>query len=120
MADNYRFGRSQDDLLGGLPRFFYGLRRDDSTGEVYFARVNQLSRNDSVTINNPGTAAENYPDFQEGVDFLEGRDINHNLVYPNLNYEQYRWSDKSVYYYIDSAGELVAHFGSQYTYPTGI
>lgn len=120
MADNYRFGRSQDELLGGMPRYFYGLRRDDTTGEVYFVRVDQLSRADSVTINNPGQTADDYQDFQEGVDFHEGRDPNHNIVYPNLNYEQYRWSDKSVYYYIDSSGELVARTGNQYTYPSGI
>jgi hypothetical protein len=120
MSDNYRFGRSQDELLGGMPRYMYGLRRDDTTGEVYFVRIDQLSRSDSVTINNPGASADDYQDFQEGVDFFEGRDINHNLQYPNLNYEQYRWSDKSTYYYIDANGELVARTGSQYSYPSGI
>jgi hypothetical protein len=120
MSDNYRFGRSQDELLGGAPRYFYGLRRDDTTGELIFVRVNQLSRTDAVQINNSGTADGNYEDFQQGVDFFEGRDINHNTVYPNLNYEQYRWDDKSLYYYIDADGQLVAHFGSQYTYPSGI
>jgi hypothetical protein len=119
MADNYFFGRSQDEQLGDNPRYMYALRRTDQ-GDLYFARVNQLSRTDSVQINNGGAAADNYPDFQQGVDFFEGRDVNHNLVYANLNYEQLRWDDRSIYYYIDSQGNLVARVNNKYSYPTGI
>ena len=118
MADNYFFGRSQDEMLGDQPRYMYALRRTDS-GDLYFARVNQLSRTDSITINNNGASSDNYPDFQPGVDFLEGRDVNHNLTYANLKYEQLRWDDRSIYYYIDSQGNLVARIGSKYAYPTG-
>lgn len=119
MTDNYFFGRDKSTSLGNDPAYFYGLRRTDD-GELYFARVNQLSREDSVTINNEGTADGNYTDFEQGVDFFEGRDVYHELVFENLNYEQYRWDDKSLYYYIDDAGNLVVRTHTKYQYPTGI
>ena len=31
----------------------------------------------------------------------------HNLVYENLNYEQFRWDDANLVYYINDEGELV-------------
>jgi hypothetical protein len=33
-------------------RYFYGLRRTDD-GELYLAKVDQMTQGDSVTINNP-------------------------------------------------------------------
>ena len=119
MADNYQFGRSKDELLGDNPRYFYALRRTDD-GELYFVRVDQLSRADSVQINKEGTSNGNYPDFESGVDFFEGRDVNHNLVFENLNYEQMRWDDRNLYYYIDAAGNLVVRTDTKYSYPSGI
>ena len=44
---NYFFGRDSDELLGGAPKYFYGVKRSDD-GEVTFTRVNQLSRVDSI------------------------------------------------------------------------
>ena len=119
MADNYEFGRSADELLGGQPKYLYALRRTDD-GEVYFARVNQLSRTDSIQINNDGTADGNYADFETGVDFLEGRDVAHELVHENLKYEQIRWDDKNLYYYIDADGQLCVRTDTKYSYPSGI
>lgn len=119
MASNYVFGRDPEDLIGDQPRYLYALRRTDE-GELYFARVNQLSREDSIQINNDGTSDDNFTDFEVGVDFFEGRDVNHNLVFENLNYEQMRWDDKSLYYYVDSDGQLVVRTNTKYQYPTGI
>ena len=119
MSGNYVFGRSKDELLGDSPQYFYALRRTDK-GDLYFARVNQLSRDDAIQINNNGTTDGNLPDFEEGVDFFEGRDVNHNLVYDNLNYEQYRWDGRSLYYYIDDEGNLVVRTNTKYQYPTGV
>lgn len=101
------------------PRYFYGLRRTDD-GEVYLAKVDQAKKTDSVEINAPGDPIENYPNFQEGEDFLEGRDSNHDLVYDNLNYEQFRWDDRNLLYYIDDDGQLVVRINQSYTYPEGI
>lgn len=115
---NYQFGRDSDDLLGGSPKYFYALRRTDD-GELYFTRVNQLSREDGAQINNDGTADGNY-EFEAGVDFFEGRDVTHELVFENLNYEQMRWDNRNLYYYVDADGQLVVRTDTKYQYPTGV
>lgn len=115
----YYIGQQPSDVLGDQPRFFYGLRRTDD-GELYFARIDQLIGQDAIDINAPGDPGENYEDFEVGVDFYEGRDVYHNLVFANLNYEQYRWDDRNIYYYIDDDGQLVARVNATYTYPTGV
>ena len=108
------------DLLGeGVPRYFYGLRRTDN-GELYLGKVDQLRADDSINLNNIGATEDNFPDFDVGIDFYEGRDVNHNLVYENLNYEQYRWDGRDMFYYINDAGELVIRINEKYSYPTGI
>ena len=119
MSSNYVFGRDPQELLGDQPRYFYGLRRTDE-GDLYFVRINQLSRTDALQINAEGDPAENYEDFEVGVDFYEGRDVYHNIVFDNLNYEQYRWDDKSLYYYIDDEGNLIVRTNTKYIYPTGV
>jgi len=119
MSYNY-VGQSYDNIAGQYqPRYFYALRRTDA-GDLYFARVDQLQNTDSITLNNPGNTSDNYDNFELGSDFFEGRDVTHNLVYPNLNYEQWRWDERSVYYYIDSNGNLVARIGQGYSYPSGL
>lgn len=106
-----------ETILGNEPRYFYALRRTDE-GDLYFCRVDQAFGQDTVVINNPAAVSDDYTDFESGVDFFEGRDVNHNLVYPNLNYEQMRWDDRSIYYYLNNEGELVARIGQTYTYNT--
>lgn len=115
MADYYS-GVTSDHIVGALQnRYFYGLRRTDQ-GELFIGKVDQLSRTDSLQINNPGDPTQNYPDFAEGQDFYEGRDVNHNLVYDNLNYEQFKWDDRNISYYIDDEGELVARVNQRFVY----
>lgn len=116
---NYFYGSDDEALTGGYPKYFYGLRRT-ADGEVYLIRANQLSNEDQVEINTPGDPEESYPDFEYGVDYIEGRNANHDLVYNNLKYEQYRWDNRSLYYYIDAQGQLIVRIGQKYTYPTGI
>lgn len=108
------YGKSIDDRLGSQPRYLYALRRTDD-GDLYFAKVDQLT-DDSFQINAIGADEDNYADFDYGSDFLEGRDVYHNLVYPNLNYEQMRWDDRNIYYYINDNGELVARVNQKYSY----
>lgn len=111
-------GMSPENMLGAVPnRFFYGLRRTDE-GELFIAKSDQTRTDDAhiVTINKPGDPAQNYPDFSQGQDFYEGRDANHNLVYENLNYEQLRWDERNISYYINEEGELVARINHSYTY----
>ena len=119
MASNYLFGRDASELIGDQPKYFYGIKRNDD-GEITFYRVNQLSRDDSIEINTPGDIAENYDNFEIGVDFYEGRDVFHYIVYDNLIYEQYRWDDRSIYYYVNDEGQLVARINTKYSYPSGI
>ena len=115
MSANYT-GSTPDHINGAIPdRFFYGLRRTDQ-GELFIGKADQMKTTDSITINNPGDPAQNYPNFEEGQDFVEGRDVNHNLVYQNLNYEQFRWDARNISYYIDAEGELVARVNHSYTY----
>ena len=113
-------GTSQDHINGSFQnRFFYGLRRTDD-GELFIGKVDQLRSHDSIQINKEGDPTENYEDFQQGEDFLEGRDVNHKRVYLNLNYEQFRWDNRNISYYIDDSGNLVARINEDYTYPTGV
>jgi len=115
MSGNYT-GFTPDHINGAVQdRFFYGFRRTDN-GELFLSKSDQLKTQDSITINNPGDPTQNYPSFEQGQDFYEGRDVNHNLVYKNLNYEQFRWDDRNILYYVNSEGELVARINQNYTY----
>ena len=109
-------GFTPDHINGAVQdRFFYGLRRTDD-GELFLAKSDQLKTQDSITINNPGDPTNNYPSFEQGQDFNEGRDVNHNLIYENLNYEQFRWDDRNIQYYVNAEGELIARVNQKYTY----
>ena len=116
---NYLFGRDREDLIGGQPTYFMGIKRNDD-GEITFTLVNQLSREDTLSVNAVGDIENNYEDFDIGSDFFEGRDVYHNIVYENLLYEQYRWDNRRIYYYVDSDGQLVARVNTKYNYPSGI
>jgi len=114
------FGNNQENVVGGLDgRFFYGLRRTDD-GELFFTKVDQMDPDASIQVNKPGDPTKNYSDFEQGVDFFEGRDQNHDYVYENLTYEQLRWDDRHLFYYINDEGELVVRINRPYTYPTGV
>lgn len=105
-----------NSINGGKPRYFYALRRTDA-GDLYIQKVDTIYGSDSATINNPGDQLNNLLQADQGIDFFEGRDVYHNVIYPNLNYEQYRWDDVSINYYIDATGELVARMNQVYNYP---
>lgn len=112
---NYYLGQDPESRLGSTPRFFYGLRKNEN-GSVFLARSDQARDRDSIEINTPGEDSENYTDFENGVDFYEGIDINHNLVFENLKYPQYRWDDRAIFYYVDDDGQLVARINNGYEY----
>ena len=109
---------SPEAMMGAVPnRFFYGLRRTDN-GELFVVKSDQMKTDNDhiVTINKPGDLAQNFPNFEQGQDFYEGRDVNHNLVYKNLNYEQLRWDERNISYYVNDEGELIARINHSYTY----
>lgn len=107
-----------DQIGYGNSRYFYGLRRTDD-GKMYFTRVDQLTSQETITINVAGTAANNFENFEWGVDYFDGRlASDHSRPYPNLYWDQYRWDARSIYYYINSAGQLVARVNAVYNnYP---
>jgi hypothetical protein len=104
-----------DSLVDG-GRYFYGIRRTDD-GTLYFTRVDQLSALGTLTINIPGPGNENFESFEYGVDFFDGRlATDHSRPFPNLYYDQYRWDNKSCYYYIDDTGSLRVRTNQPYVY----
>lgn len=119
----YYVGNSPQNIVDGIiKRYFYGLRRNDD-GELFLIRADQLNGGDEnvVTINDIGDAAENFPDFEEGIDFLDGIDENHDIVYDNLRYPQLRWDGRSLLYYVDPAdGQLILRISEAYEYPENI
>lgn len=115
MSGNYYLGSTPEDRLGDTPRFFYALRRG-ADGSLYCVRSDQLRDSDSIQVNDPGEDTDNYEGFEVGIDFFEGRDVHHNKPYANLRYEQYRWDDRAIFYYIDDDGQLVARVNNGYTY----
>lgn len=116
---SYYIGSNPQDYINAAgERYFYGLRRT-SEGELFFGKVDQLNNEDALQINKPGDPEENYNNFQQGVDFFEGRNVFHQVEFENLSYEQYRWENRNIYYYVNDEGELVLRTNQEYSYPVG-
>lgn len=116
---NYYFGRTPDDILGNSPQYFYALRRNDD-GELFLVRSDQLIDKQSYDINIAGRPQDNFEDFEAGIDFFDGIDNNHDIVFKNLKYPQYRWDGRAAFYYVDDEGNFVQRLFSGYDYPDGI
>lgn len=116
---NYYFGRNPEEILGDGTRYFYGLRRNQD-GELFFVRIDLVTDEDIVEINDPGEPSETFEDFEEGIDYFEGIAVDHEIEYENLIYPQYRWDNRSIFYYLDDEGRLVQRINRGYTYPTGV
>jgi len=75
MASTHYVGQTPgiSELLGeGQPRYFYALRRTED-GTLFFAKIDQLKDTDTITVNNPGASADDFTEFEYGVDFFDGR-----------------------------------------------
>jgi len=120
---SYYIGTSPQDVLDGfIKRYFYGLRRNDD-GELFLIRIDQLRGGDDniIVINDLGVGEDNYPDFEEGIDFLSGVDENHDIVYPNLRYQQFKWDGRNLIYYIDSnTGQFIQRISEGFVYEENI
>lgn len=119
----YYIGRNLDSYNKREERYFYGLKRDDVTGFITIDKVNldkSLDTIELVNLDNLTGEKTVYENLQEGIDFFEGRSVDHELKYDGLNYEQYKWSSDDLYYYIDSQGQLVVRINSPYNYPEGV
>ena len=116
---NYYIGRDPVETLGDSPRYWYALRRNDD-GELYIVRSDQVTDKEAYTINEVGDPTENFEDFEPGIDHFEGVDEDHNKPFANMKYTQYRWDDRSIFYYVDTDGQLIQRIFQGYTYPNGI
>ena len=113
-------GNDVTSVTGNIDgRYMYALRRTDQ-GELFFTKIDQMESGASIQINSPGDPTYNYNDFEQGIDFYEGRDQNHEVVYPNLNYEQLRWDNRHLNYYVNDEGEFVLVFNEAHTYATDV
>jgi hypothetical protein len=118
MPSTYYLGQSPDEALGDSPRYLYFIRRNED-GELFLLRSDQLKDKDSIQLNIPGDPAENFEDFEPGVDYFEGITVEHEIEYDNLYWTQYRWDNRSILYYVDDQGVLTQRINQSYAYPTG-
>jgi hypothetical protein len=112
----YYIGTQVPDPQGNV-RYFYAIRRDDQ-GLLFFAKVDQLKDDDTITINQPGLTENDFTDFEYGVDFFDGRlELDHSRPYSNLQWDQYRWDERNMFYYINENGEFIVRINKAYPYP---
>ena len=118
---SHYIGNNPESIVQGfIKQYFYGMRRNED-GELFLLRVDQLSGQGTATINDIGIGDNNYPDFEEGIDYLEGIDANHNIVYDNLRYQQMKWDGRLLTYYIDPTdGQFIVRISEDYVYPDNI
>jgi len=120
---SYYIGTTPTEVANGfIKRYFYGLRRNED-GELFLVVLDQLRGGDQnvVIVNDLGISSENYPDFEEGIDFLDGIDVDHDQLYPNLRYQQFKWENRSLLYYIEQeTGSFVQRISEAYDYPTNV
>jgi hypothetical protein len=119
MPSTYYLGTSPDEALGDSPRYWYALRRNED-GELFLLRSDQLKDKDSIDLNLPGDPAENFEDFESGIDYFEGITEDHEIEYENLIWTQYRWDNRNMLYYIGLEGRLIQRINQGYVYPSGI
>jgi len=119
----YYIGTSPTDVINGfIKRYYYGLRRNDD-GELFLIKVDQLSggADNIAVINDIGIAAENYLDFEEGIDYLAGINEDHEIINDNLRYPQFKWDNRSLTYFIDpNDGQFIQRLSETYVYPENI
>jgi len=118
---SHYIGNTPEAIVNGfIKQYFYGMRRNED-GELFLLRVDQLSGQGTATINDIGVGDNNFPDFEEGINFLEGIDENHDIVYENLRYPQIKWDGRLLTYYIDPTdGQFIVRISEDYNYPDDI
>ena len=118
----YYVGNNPDQLIQqlGETRYLYALRRDEQ-GYLYLYKTDQLAGNDDTfQVNKIGDdPTKDFTDFEFGVDFFDGRLDNHEIdpAIANINWEQYRWDSRNIFYYINDNGEFVVRVNQPYDYP---
>lgn len=118
-SSSYYLGTTPTEGLGNSPRYWYALRRNED-GELFLVRSDQILDRDAYELNIPGPPEEDFDNFVVGTDYLDGIDVTHELVKENMFYPQYKWDDRSLFYYVDNEGMFVVRINKGYSYPTGI
>lgn len=115
---NYYIGNIGADSPLGTPKFryFYALRVNED-GELFLTKIDQWTEDFSLQINNPGNDVDNWDFFEVGFDYFDNVDpVTKNKEHKNLSVDQYRFDERSVFYYIDEDGNLVLRIGRTYDY----
>ena len=118
-SSTYYLGTTPTEGLGASPRYWYALRRNED-GEMFLVRSDQIIDRDAYELNIPGPPEEDFDNFVVGTDYLDGLDVEHEPVKENMYYPQYRWDDRSLFYYVDDEGMFVVRINKGYAYPNGI
>jgi hypothetical protein len=118
-SSTYYLGTTPTEGLGESPRYWYALRRNED-GEMFLVRSDQIIDRDAYELNIPGPPEEDFDNFVVGTDYLDGIDVEHEPVKENMYYPQYRWDDRSLFYYVDDEGMFVVRINKGYAYPNGI
>lgn len=118
-SSSYYLGTTPTEGLGNSPRYWYALRRNED-GELFLVRSDQILDRDAYELNIPGPPEEDFDNFVVGTDYLDGIDVTHEPVKENMFYPQYKWDDRSLFYYVDSEGMFIVRINKGYSYPNGI
>ena len=119
ISSTYYLGTTPSESLGESPRYWYGIRRNED-GELFLVRSDQISDVDSYELNIPGPPEEDFDNFIVGTDYLDGIDTTHEKPKANMYYPQYKWDNRSLFYYVDGEGMFVVRINRGYVYPPGI
>jgi hypothetical protein len=115
----FYLGTQPSETIDLSSRYFYAIRRTDD-GLLYFIKVDQMKDDDEIIVNNPGLTENDFTEFEYGVDYFDGRsELDHSRPHTNLQWDQYRWDGRSLYYYINDNGEFVVRVNKEYVYPPG-
>jgi hypothetical protein len=118
-SSTYYLGTTPTEGLGNSPRYWYALRRNED-GELFLVRSDQIIDRDAYELNIPGPPEEDFDNFVVGTDYLDGIDVEHEPVKENMFYPQYKWDDRSLFYYVDNEGMFIVRINKGYSYPDGI
>ena len=119
ISSTYYLGTTPSESLGESPRYWYAVRRNED-GEMFLVRSDQISDVDGYELNIPGPTEEDFDNFIVGTDYLDGIDTTHEKLKENMYYPQYKWDNRSLFYYVDSEGMFVVRINRGYVYPLGI
>jgi hypothetical protein len=102
---------------------FYGFSRTND-GYLTFAKVDLVGGyNETIVINDLTLRddEEEQHEFSIGTDYFDGRNSDHELVNASLKYEQYKFREEDLEYFIDDDGVLTVRInGPRYDYPTDL